>query len=114
MSNNSDRIKKELSEEENDFKAFGLHCKLIREERSDKFEDSYLPKLKDSFKVAFDANMGKYSISTDDGIVDFYPKANKLLIRKSNKWVKPGLKWLLTNLLTKSQARDTQINKILD
>lgn len=110
---NSDIIKAELVEEDNDSKALGLHCKLIREERSDKFEDNYLLKLKESFKVDYDENMSKYSITTDDGIVDFYPKVNKILIRRKNKWIKPGLKWLLDNLLTKSQVRDTQINKII-
>ncbi len=110
----SDKIKRALSEEDNDSKALGLHCKLIREERSDKFEDNFLSKLKESFKVDYDANMGRYSITSDDGIIDFYPKANKVLIRKKNKWVKPGLNWLLKNLLTKSQVRDTQINKIIE
>ena len=49
-------------------------------------------------------NNHKFTIDTDAqeekfGVIDYFPKANKVLIRKDNKWIKPGLKWIITNLL---------------
>jgi hypothetical protein len=32
------------------------------------------------------------------GVVDYFPKANKVLIRKENSWKPHGLKWMLDNL----------------
>ena len=48
---------------------------------------------------------GKIEINTDEfGIVDFFPKANKVLRRNINKWVHPGLKWIKDNLIHKKDV----------
>ena len=31
--------------------------------------------------------------------LDFYPKANKVLIRQENEWIKPALRWMIANVL---------------
>lgn len=37
----------------------------------------------------------KYSINSNShGIVDYYPKSNRLMIRKSNKWLDNGFLWI--------------------
>ena len=42
----------------------------------------------------------KVSIVVDSfGIVAYYPKSNRLLIQKDNKWVNDGLNWIIENLL---------------
>ena len=95
----SEELKVLASQEENDLKAMGLLNKALRESRSEKFSDKNLIQLKEKGYEVIEDN-GKYTIKTDVfGIVDFFPKANKLLIRKQNKWIKPGLKWLINNLM---------------
>lgn len=98
----SKELEKQASEEDNDFKAFALHKKAFREQRSERFEDKYLPLLSAMFEV-YNKDETKYTIDTQIdkyGIIDFFPKGNKLLIRKDNHWIKTGgLKWLLDNLI---------------
>lgn len=104
----SDEIKEELSKEDNDLKALGLHTKLNRENRKELFEDVWLPKLQDETDVVIDSENSKYSIySVVFGTIDFYPKANKVLIRKQNKWIKGnGLNWLIKHFDLKLEDRD--------
>ena len=42
---------------------------------------------------------GNYDITRLYGVIDFYPKANKLLIRRKNKWIKPALKFIINRVL---------------
>jgi hypothetical protein len=94
----SEDLKLESQQEDNDIKSFGLMCKSLREARSEKFVDGWLIPLSTRYEVE-ESNF-KYTIKTQKyGVLDYFPKANKLLIRKDNKWVKPGLKWIITNLL---------------
>ena len=66
--------------------------------------NNYKQQLIDKLYVITESEDGT-KITIDDknrlnkyGIIDFYPKANKLLIRKSNKWINQGLKWIITKL----------------
>jgi len=96
----SERIRKEMNEDEsdNDFRILGYMTKILRAERKERFEDMWLTKLKSKYTVL--GNDTKYTIETDTyGVVDYYPKANNLLIRRQNRWIKPGLKWIINNLL---------------
>lgn len=96
----SDKLKLESQQEENDLKALGIGKKVLREERNERFEDKYLEQIKSKYEVYGDANSGKYTIDdTEFGVIDFFPKANKILIRKENKWMTGGLKWIKENLL---------------
>jgi hypothetical protein len=93
---NTDKLREQLATEENDLKALGIGKKLIREERNERFEDKWLPKLQAKCNVKHDVQMGRYTFELNGfGVMDFYPKANKLLIRKLNKWKQPALKWLI-------------------
>ncbi len=95
----SEQLKQEAAREDNDFRAMSLMSKGLREERAEDFDELYLPKLEARYDVMFRTN-GSYSISsTPHGVLDFFPKANKMLVRKDNKWIKPGLKWIISNLL---------------
>ncbi len=94
----SEIIKAQLQGEDNDLKALGISTKVIREERSERFEDTWLPKLERKFKVSHNEEAGRYTFTSMlHGIIDFYPKANNLLIRRKNKWIKPGLNWIIKN-----------------
>ena len=90
-------------EEENDLKALGLGRKLIRQEGGERFDTDWLKIVINSPKVAkYRQNDNGYTFWLSDGnIIDLYPKANKLLIRKTHKWVKPALKWIINQILSK-------------
>lgn len=95
----SDKLTQQASQEENDSKAFGLYTKALRENRKESFEEKWLNELAKEYRVEIPSE-GKYIIRTERlGVLEFYPKANKILIRKENKWIKPGLKWIIKNLL---------------
>lgn len=86
-------------QEDNDIKSFALACRALKEKRSEKFIEDYLPVLNLRYPIEKRDN-GSYTISTQDyGIIDYFPKANKVLIREENKWIKPGLKWIFNNLI---------------
>jgi hypothetical protein len=97
---NSDKLREQLATEENDLKALGIGKQIIREERLERFEEEWLEKITNSPKVTqYQMANGGYIFWFNDGnIIDFYPKANKLLIRRKNKWIKPALKWLIAEL----------------
>jgi len=93
----SDKLREQLSTEDNDLKALGIGKQLIREERNESFEEKWLPKLRAKCNVIYDIQTGRYTFELSGyGVMDFYPKANKVLIRKLNKWKQPGLKWIIT------------------
>jgi len=103
---NVDTLKRKLSEElklksqqeDNDIVSFGLLCKALRESRSEKFVEGWLQPLSLRYEVKKDNH--KYTVETESyGTLDYFPKANKLLFRKSNRWIKPGLKWIINNLM---------------
>lgn len=93
-------LRKKLAEEDNDLKALGIGNQIIREERLNRFESYWLEKITTSPKITQyqTTNNGYTFWFTDGNIIDFYPKANKLLIRKKNKWVKPALEWIVNEL----------------
>lgn len=96
----SEELKKLASEEENNLKAMGIMKKSLKEARLEKFKE-LLPRLEIEYFVVED-NF-KYTIDTSVqgrfGIIDYFPKSNKLLIRKDNKWINDGLSWIKTHLI---------------
>jgi hypothetical protein len=77
--------------------AYGLRLKAMREARSEKFVEDWLPLL--SLRYRIDYNNGKYTFTTEEfGKIDFFPKANKVLVRRDNDWKKKGLTWIINNM----------------
>jgi len=99
---NSEELKQEAHNKENDMAFLGAMKKAIRQERAEKFEP-WLEELKTSKKIISiisNEEQGKHTINTEKfGIVDYFPKANKLLIRKENSWKTQGLRWIKARLL---------------
>lgn len=96
----SEVLKQEVITEGNDLKILGKYTKVLREERFEKFGDYREALLRKGCDIVEHESQGKFTIdNTSFGIIDYYPKANKVLIRKDNDWKKPGLKWIITNLL---------------
>lgn len=90
----SEQLRLEAASEDNDFKAMRITSQMIREKRLETFQEKWLEKVSAVFTVVERPN-GSYSITTDrNGIIDYYPKANKVLVRKDNKWHNNGLNFL--------------------
>jgi hypothetical protein len=89
----SKKIEFQAACEESDYKALSLHTKSIRQARLERFEDYIIPF--NGQKVVIDTQTDTF------GIIDYFPKANKLLIRKTNDWKTQGLKWLNINIIQK-------------
>ena len=96
----SEQLKIEAQQEDNDLKALGIYNKVIREERAERFE-KYLDKLiEKGYDTVELPDQGKFTIYTEHfGIIDYYPKANKVLVRKLHKYIPKGLNWIINNLL---------------
>lgn len=97
---NSKELKAQASREDNDLKAMGILNKALREERSERFTEQWLDKLSNVCDVNHSVSKGCWTFAVEPyGTMDYYPKANKVLIRQKNKWVKPGLRWIIKNII---------------
>jgi len=97
---NANELRKQAESEENDLKAMGLYTKVLREEHSERFENYKDKLLNAGYNLTEFEAQGKFTIKpTKFGIVDYYPKSNKVLIRKENKWITSGLRWIIGSLL---------------
>lgn len=98
----SEEFMKKASQEECDFKAMSLMKKSLREKRLEKFEGKYQIELERKGYIVVPFNGQKVTIDTQTkkyGIIDYFPKSNRLLIRKDNKWKDAGLRWIIKKLL---------------
>ena len=84
-----------------DFRAFREYQRKIRENKYDKFCLKTLPKLQECDKVIhIERSVDKFTITTTNfGIIDIFPKANRLLVRKDNRWHSGAVRWIINNLL---------------
>jgi hypothetical protein len=96
----SEELKIKRDAEDNDLKALGIGKQVIRETRSENFEDKWLPKFKEKLGDNIYLNGNHYTLFYDSQTYDFFPKANRLLIRESSKWINPGLQYLVKHILT--------------
>lgn len=92
----------ESSTQENNSPSGSKFNKELKQVRLDYFEEELKENLIsndciiapfDGSKIVIDTQSNKY------GILDFFPKANKVLIRKENYWKEAGLKWIKDNLI---------------
>jgi hypothetical protein len=108
--NKSEQLRKEAGEVESDSKALGLLTKALREQRNEKFDEKWLSIFKEQFgdKFLWIEKMYCYRIMHENGIdyTDYYPKANKIFIRHLNKWIKPGLQYLVKHYLDHPKNAD--------
>ena len=96
----SNELRKQAESEANDLKAMGLYTKVLREERAERFENYKDKLLQAGYNLTEFEEQGKFTIEpTNFGTIDYYPKSNKVLIRKKNKWITGGLRWLIGSLL---------------
>jgi hypothetical protein len=79
------------------------------EEENDELTPKWLRELKNSYNViSLEGNPGKYTINTQShGIIDFFPKKNRVLIRATNEWTDEddkGLNWIVDNIIEHEKA----------
>ena len=91
---NSERIKIAIQETDNDLREFGLQKQYNRAIRSETFEEVWLPLLERVTGVCVCRN-GCYEFYFNNQRIQFYPKANRLLFTKENRWQSGGLKWII-------------------
>jgi hypothetical protein len=84
---NINKLLEEANAEENDLAYIGKIKKYNRAKRESDFERDYAEKLKE---IGFSPVGDKWT----NGVVDYYPKSDRLLIRKGNIWKKHGLNYL--------------------
>lgn len=72
--------------------------KGLRNKRLRDFETFVLEGLKLYMRVDKRDNCS-YTLHTRDyGVIDFYPKSDKLLFREDNRWISDGCVWICNNL----------------
>lgn len=102
MMKKSEELKIEAQQEVNDFAYMAIMNKSMREARLERFECGYTEKLEANNCIVIPFNGSKVVIDTQTskyGILDYFPKANKILIRKDNKWITQGLRWINDTIL---------------
>lgn len=83
-----------------DWTGFKDHRKISRQGNQDKFESETVYLISEKGIDVHVNKNGSYRIFTDKfGKVDIYPKANKVLITKDNKWISRGDQWIQNNIL---------------
>lgn len=75
--------------------------KKVREDKYGRFCSKTLPKLLESKKItSVEKFLDKFIIITNNfGIIDMFPKADRLLIRKNNEWHSGATEWILDNII---------------
>jgi hypothetical protein len=97
----SELFRKLSEEEDNDLKALSLNKKAIRAKNIERIiEGDYINKLEaKGYDVFVDKDKIYIETFSKYKTIDFFPKANRLLIRKDNKWEDNALNWIIKNLL---------------
>lgn len=96
----SERLRAEAWEAENDAQFWNKYFAIARSERYEDFEENALPKLILSTEISSWEKMpaGFFKFRLKNGkSADYYPKADKLCL--SGKWLRNGLKNLKEILL---------------
>lgn len=96
----SEKLYQQAHAEDNDLKHLGLYKKAKRAERMEKFIEIAQPILEKNFSIDINERAGRVSIETVQyGVIDYYPKSDRLLIRKDNDWKTFGCSWISKNLI---------------
>jgi hypothetical protein len=101
-------------EVENDIIAYSLESAIRREQKKELFEERWLPKFQEWLHggVKWDGKKECFTFTFEKDklpvIIDFYPKGNRVLIRKENRWLDNGSQWLIKNVLPEEYKNDTK------
>jgi len=100
----SDKLFVEAEQEENDFRYWSKIYDAEREKRKENFEDNFLPTIKNSPHVlSIEERMSgsMLMIEFSDGVkIDYYPKKDRVFIKKLCHWKSYGKTWILNKIST--------------
>ena len=85
----------------------GRMNKEIREKRSKQAEE-WIPTLRENL-ISMEFNEQSNCYALEDrvhGRINYFPKANKIYLYRRDKWIKPGLKWLISNVINRRVPAD--------
>lgn len=84
-------------------KEYGELIKELRESNYESFKANKVHLLEESEEVEnICEGCCSFAVTTKNyGVIDIFPKANKLRIRRQNKWVKPIMPWLNKYIIKK-------------
>jgi hypothetical protein len=97
----SEKIRRQAEREENDLKSLGLYPKIPRKDRLENFEKNWLDKFKEGHICKKGTDQSYTLYSARFGVIDFFPAQDMCLLRKKQRRIKPGLEFLVKNLLLK-------------
>lgn len=93
----SEQIRQRMNAEESDFRFMSLNRSLVREERMERFTEHWLPKLKEVTWVEYHPDAFKYVFRSRTGkTYHFFPKSNSILVKEDNKYIKRGLRHIIS------------------
>ncbi len=93
----SEELFQAAASEDNDLKAMGIRKKAVRERNLERSEE-LIEQLRSKYSIVSN-DPSKFTFSTETyGTIDWFPKANRVLIRKDNKWIDFGRDWLKKHL----------------
>lgn len=105
-------------ETENDGRAWDLDRHAHRQKKVERFENGILKKIASVIgeqNILWEDKKQSYKLTLiKDGsplIVDYFPKANRLLVRKENKWFNRGDRWLQNFILGNGNVEEKKWNK---
>lgn len=82
-----------------DWSIFKERNREIRALRTEKFKETILPIFQELFDMKERDNGSFTCYTLKYGIIDYYPKADKILIRERNKWIPRGRNWMMNNIV---------------
>lgn len=94
-----EELKAKLIDSDDKYLIRGVRKRILKRVRHERFVERYLPKLEERMEVSFIEDSCLYVFDMPPyGVVEFYPKPNKMYIRKLDTWLKPALTLIVTEL----------------
>lgn len=98
----SELLFKQADEADNDFQFWAKHHNAEREQRKEHFQEKFLPTIMESplvVSVSERQDGSMYIIEFTDGVkVDYYPKKDRVFVKKLNHWKSYGRTWILNKI----------------
>jgi hypothetical protein len=93
----SELLHRQADEADNDFQFWNLKTQAEKEEKLERFVEKHLPTIQQSENVvSVEDREYMFMIEFKDGTkIDYYPKKDRVFIKKINTWKYNGLAWVL-------------------
>jgi len=98
----AENLRAQADAEDNDLVALSLLKKAEREDRWEDFFNDLAPLLTGIDKAIISVNYNQFYVkilTVKHGLIQYFPKSNKVLINKENKWITNGKKWIVENII---------------